>query len=375
MKESYNKNLLNDVILGYVFRILLMIISYMTIPLTLKYLGKSLYSEWVVVLSFIMWLGVSDLGISNSMRNYITKSIESKDKQIQSGVNYSFSLMLVISLMILLVINVYNYMSGLEYSFACFTLTLVLINLPFTISQAILLGSQNSPRQQRYQLYNGLIVISGVYLFLLFDLDKNLLLMSILYFLGIVSISYNSWRYILKNLKIELPKVINIKKERHRELEGNSFIFFIIQVSGLIVFSTDFYLMSLFFNSDAVTEYFLIDKLYSTFNIFITILLVPIWGYMAKAKENNNFLWIRQKLLLLISLFFILSLFLYLISNYDFLIIEKWTGINDIKSFDKSDSIYFFVGSIFLAFNSLFTIVANGLNIIKIQAFLILVGA
>ncbi|EGR3003182.1 hypothetical protein DMW06_23065, partial [Vibrio parahaemolyticus] len=97
MKESYNKNLLNDVILGYVFRILLMIISYMTIPLTLKYLGKSLYSEWVVVLSFIMWLGVSDLGISNSMRNYITKSIESKDKQIQSGVNYSFSLMLVIS--------------------------------------------------------------------------------------------------------------------------------------------------------------------------------------------------------------------------------------------------------------------------------------
>ena len=64
---------------GMIYKILSMCLSYISIPLFLKYLGQQDYGLWMTIFSIVSWIYTFDLGIGNGLKNKLTESLTKKN--------------------------------------------------------------------------------------------------------------------------------------------------------------------------------------------------------------------------------------------------------------------------------------------------------
>lgn len=64
---------------GMIYKILSMCLSYISIPLFLKYLGQQDYGLWMTIFSIVSWVYTFDLGIGNGLKNKLTESLTKKN--------------------------------------------------------------------------------------------------------------------------------------------------------------------------------------------------------------------------------------------------------------------------------------------------------
>ena len=103
MKEKLKNTYLINTALNYIFRVINMFISYITIPLTLGYLDNERYGVWQTILAIISWASLSNFGIGNGLRNKVTESLEKKNyKRLKSYITSAYVYLTVISVIILI---------------------------------------------------------------------------------------------------------------------------------------------------------------------------------------------------------------------------------------------------------------------------------
>jgi len=68
---SRTKLLLRGLGVGYISLVASMVYSFLSIPLALKYLGKTEYGLWALVLSITSYLNFSELGMTNSVQRHL----------------------------------------------------------------------------------------------------------------------------------------------------------------------------------------------------------------------------------------------------------------------------------------------------------------
>jgi O-antigen/teichoic acid export membrane protein len=79
---SKTKLLFRSLGVGYVSLAVNMAYSFLSIPLALKYLGKTDYGLWALVLSITSYLNFSELGMTNSIARHLIDSKNSRpDRQ------------------------------------------------------------------------------------------------------------------------------------------------------------------------------------------------------------------------------------------------------------------------------------------------------
>ena len=66
---------------SFTFKILAMGLSYISIPLFLKYLGEKDYGIWMTIFSIVSWINTFDLGIGNGLKNKLTENYSKKNFQ------------------------------------------------------------------------------------------------------------------------------------------------------------------------------------------------------------------------------------------------------------------------------------------------------
>ena len=66
---------------GVVGRGLTLLINVVTLPLTLRYLGRFEYGIWVTVSTSVVMLSVLDLGIANTLNNFIAEAHAENDRE------------------------------------------------------------------------------------------------------------------------------------------------------------------------------------------------------------------------------------------------------------------------------------------------------
>ena len=79
--------------------------------------------------------------------------------------------------------------------------------------------------------------------------------------------------------------------------------FFIMQLSSIIIFTTDNLLITQLFGPAEVTVYDVVYKLFSLISIGHNIILLPLWSGFTDAYVKSDIKWIRKTLKKLIYFF------------------------------------------------------------------------
>lgn len=299
-----NNNLKLNIIFNFFLKGISIGINFLLIPLMLRYLDNEEYGVWILILSITGWIYTFDIGIGNGLKNKISQYLVLKKyNEIKRFIITSYIVVSIISFIIFIILfislkyfNLHDYLNInfldekkifylliINIGFVCFNFILSLCNNIFIGSQKVCFSYLNNALSQFFILLS----IIG----LSFKKEKSIFYLSIFYGL---SISFShiilTVVYFWKN-KLIIPKISDISLNKISNIVNIGGKIFFIQISGLIIFTTDNFIISRFLGPEKIVEYSIVNKFFSIPIIIISLILTPIWPKSTEKYYLKDYKW------------------------------------------------------------------------------------
>ena len=339
-----NDGLLLNILSNFIFKGLGVGLSFISIPIMLKYLDKDNYGLWILILSITNWIYTFDIGIGNGLKNRLAESLSKKNEnEAKKYIATSYFFVTIISMIFLLISWIFleniiltkllniTYLSNDELNKIIFiNIGFVCINFVFSLCNNIFLGSQKSYLSSVNNVLSQ--ILSFIFLLLLFKIKENsIILLSFSYGLGI-SISHIIltiyYFYKNKELLFNIKDIILIKA---KNIFGVGLKIFLVQIAGLVIFSTDNFIITKYTGIENVAVYNVVNKLFGIPTLILTLITTPIWPAVTKAFYEGNQQWIKDTLKKLEKLFLLLALIVVMLILVAKPFIKIWT-LNEIEA-------------------------------------------
>ena len=260
-------------------KILTKLIGFVVTPIVLSYLGKNDYGVWIIIGSFIGYMGLMDFGITGSVTQLIAKNNNEEDKvKINSIVNNSFFLQIIIGVIIILIgvacsfffpewFNIES--DSKDIIWLVFLLAAVGygISLPPRTLQGLIQGRQYISLAIWLEFF--LFISTTLLNLLMLELGFGLLALPI----GTIAIRLVSYFLFFKIAKKTFPDLeLSISYFNWKEAKGIfkvSSVWFIGGMSAVIIYSSDTMIIGSIIGTGIVTTYVLTYRLSEVFRHFI----------------------------------------------------------------------------------------------------------
>jgi O-antigen/teichoic acid export membrane protein len=360
--------------------------GFITIPLTLHYLGPERFGLWMTINSIIAMLSFADFGIGNGLLNSISEANGKNDNNaICKYISSAYVVLGSITLFILLAFNlIYPFVSWADLINVKSTLAIeevgltvaVLvsvfsINITAGIIQRVQMGLQMSFASNLWQISAGLLALLVIIIFIHLNLGLPWLVFGIAGVPLLLSTanSFHFFLFVRRDLspKIKYVNIVAIKKIAHTGL-----LFLILQITASLVFSSDSIIISKILGAEAVTQYSVPEKIFSIIPIFLSMVLTPLWPAYGEAIGRGDGAWVRRVFIKSLWLSFVFSsisaVFILIGANF---ILSIWVG----KDVNPPFMLLLGLGvwKVCEACGNAFAMLLNGANVIKIQVVLALI--
>lgn len=362
-------------------RLISILITFISVPLLLSYLGKEKYGIWLTIFSFVGWLSMFELGLGQGLRLKLTEAFSKKrSHEVQSYIStfYIFFIAVgcaVIGLFLLININIHwHEVLGIEnfnpseinsailILIVSFLLILIFKNIGIIFSALQLPFIDNIIKTSSQLLFLSLIAF-----FIFFGTNSSLVLVSIASILPLLALYliFSAYFFFKKSPSL-FPKIRNFSKPLLKNVVKPGIIFFFIQACSLVLHSTDNLIILKLLSPTDVTTYNISYQYFGAPFNFYTLFIASHWSSFIDATVNQDYQWIKRKINLFLKLFLLLIIsYSILYFCYDF-IIAFWTkGSNiEIDPVLNINMILFFLIS---AFTTIFIYVINAAGLLRMQ--------
>lgn len=382
--SSKNKVILKNTIGAFVVKGFALIVSLLTTPAYIKYFkNDAVLGVWYTLLSVLIWFLNFDLGIGNGIRNNLVEAFSNNDRLeakriISSGL---FSVLLVSAFLVIggvvliffcdlnwlfnISSNVISY-EALRRS-VIFVFCAIMLRFLLTFVSSIFYALQQSAVNNFLTLCVSILQLLFVLVFHFENQSTALVALSIAYLvlsnLPLLLAGVIIFLTILKDCK---PNFKFITKEHSKKVMGIGGVFFICQITYMLISNTNEFLITKLFSPEYTTEYSFYYKLTSLVSMVVTLAMTPIWSIVTKAFVEKDFLWLR-KLYRIIKIVGMCSILLqFLAIPFLQTIMDIWLG-KGIVNVDYLTAVAFACfGSVFVYSGMLSTIVC-GMARMKLQ--------
>lgn len=329
LKKSMNLENISElkinIILNFIIKGGSILINFLMVPLMLKYLDSKEYGLWLLILSIINWIYTFDIGIGNSLRNKIAEyRVKENDIKIKEVIITSYVYMLILSLIFFIIIcivlkfiNINSFLNVMFiereklYKLIIINIGFVCINFVLSLCNNIFIGSQKTYLSALNNFFNQILILGSLYILILLK-KKSIFYLSIIYgssisFSHIILTTY----YFIKNRKY-IPTISNFCLSKISELLNIGGKIFLIQIAGLIIFSTDNFIISYFLGTEKVAEYSIVNKYCTIPMIILNLISTPLWSQATKKYYEKNYEWFME-IIKKLKKFFILVCFILLV--------------------------------------------------------------
>lgn len=383
--ESIKRNKYrNNILLNYIFKIFTIGLGLYSTRITIGYLGNTLYGLWATIASIISWMSSGDFGIGNGLRNKYAQAYSANDQErqnqlIATGAVTLSKISLVIFFVviglteILILLRIINnvvrlpmYITGL---FFC-------VNMVLGISQSIVYARQKSWLVTANGFFITTLNVTAILLLELLGIQADLTIFAIIH--GFCTTIPNI--FIMVYLKItgcdllKTCKKSNFSRELRVGIVNTGLAFFCLQICSIVLNSTDNVIINYLFDSDMVTKYSAITKVYETGQSLFSIVLIAFWSAVTFHAARDNYQWIISEVKRLLLLWGVYSVGVIVVSLVLNPIIHIWLGENAFY-YEPELVALFCVYGITIAFTSIFVNIANGLQKLKLQLIISVIGA
>lgn len=360
-----------DYLLYFVFKSFSLISFVFTTPILLSGLGDSEFGVWSTISSFITWILVLDFGIGNYLRNRVSElSITDPSheiiKEYAKGliISASVAVAVCISLMGATVFINWQDLLGISSSgpdpFLPITCIILFTSFSF-VSNLIFFyyyGLQKSYLVALMQSSSHLLFIFTAVLLNAYQ-EMSLLRISIAFGLSqVLPGALASIRFFAKN---DLPKYLRPLPSMR---DSSLFLkiggrFFLIQLTALILFSTDKVLLANLFGPSKVTDYEIVFRVFSLCVLFQSLLLTPAWGKYSRDYFSGRLSLVRKQLIFHGMIFALLTLVTLVLGFFMNPILSVWVG-ETVQSETFIVALLIYV--ILMIWNNVYAILLNATN-------------
>ena len=309
------------------------IVYLLLVPVTLGYLNQYEYGIWLTLNSILMWINSFDIGLGNGMRNRLAESMAKDNRQL-GRIYVSTTFFMLIGLMGLLIffgticepfIDWYGILSTSqdqvplldEIVYVAFSI--FCLNFIFKFIGNVYLAMQ-------LPAINNMMVVSGHLLSLIVIYILTLTTPGSLFWVAVVYSASPLVIYLIaypitfkKIYPFLSPTIQCFKKEYLKNLFGISFQFFLLQLSGILLFAFANLLISHMFGPENVTPYNIAYRYFSLVPMIMNLILAPMWSATTDAYAKGDINWIKLTIIRIRKILVIATICIVIM-----IVISKW---------------------------------------------------
>ncbi len=376
-----------NISLGLFFKVLNLGIVYFTIPFLLKYLGNEKYGVWVTIFSVVNILFFVDLGIVNGLKTKLSEALSlGKQKIAQEYISTAYISIFSISILFFLVgffviqninltslLNIDNGITedNLKQVFLI-TLIFIVFNFFLSIYKPLYSAINKSAKVELSLLLYQLSIFCLIY-YSIQNLQSSLQNVAIYYGISNLIISLLFSYFFFKERQHLIPSFMFFNKNKIKELMSLSIDFFIIQLSMIIIFTTDNLLISNLLGPKEVTNYDVVLKLFQVLIIISLIVLDPFWALFSDAFQKRDYTWLKATIKWLNKLFILFLISVIILVFTAPKIITLWIG----ETVQVNQALVYSMGIFVIVrvYAAIYMYFLNGIGEIKLQKWLYVFGA
>jgi O-antigen/teichoic acid export membrane protein len=307
-----------NIIYSFLIKGYSIVIQFALVPLTLNYLDKFQYGIWLTLASLLEWFNFFDIGIGHGLRNKLAEALANNDVRLcKIYISTAYALVSIIFLGFILlfylinpyldwtsILNAPASISADLSKLILYVLVFFCLRFIFNLISVVLFANQSPAINNLMGPLGSTLAFIGIYI-LTKTTGSSLLWAAIVLSAAplVILILFNlilfNTRY--KTLKPSF-KFVNFKYAH--SLLGLGVQFFIIQMSILVVFSTDNIILTQLFGPEQVTVYNIALRYFNIGIMINGIITYTFWSPFTEAYAKKDFIWIKETLnkLQLISL-------------------------------------------------------------------------
>jgi O-antigen/teichoic acid export membrane protein len=317
------------------------IVGFISVPLTVRYLGAERYGAWVTISTAMAWIAIADFGLSNSLTNAVSEGYAKERHDLaQNYVAAAFWSLTGIAALLAVgfflfwphlqwyrIFNVQSLQARAEVGpTVAIAFAIFVLNFPFTIIAKIYGAYQEVAVANSWAAAGS--ILSLVALIAVTQLKGGLVSLVIAVSGAVLLTNVISAIWVFGWSKPWLvPRLDRVSWPALRKLGSLGGMFFVVQISALALFQTDNLIIAHYLGAASVTPYSVTWRLF-TYTILFQILASPsFWPAYAEAFSRGDQAWIRRsfRLNFKISLAstFALTVPLVFFGRW---VIQKWAG-------------------------------------------------
>ena len=378
-----------NVVLSIFLKGISILISFLIVPITIRYVDSTQYGIWLTISSLMAWFYFFDIGFTNGFRNRFAEAVAKNDtlraKEYVSTTYAALILLAALMLLIILPINEFIDWSNIlnispEYKDILKTTFIILIsflalNLICQVFTTMVVADQRPAISSIISVIGQVLSLLGIYVATETACFKgSISTLAFIYsgapFLAtlIASIILFKGRY-----AAYIPSVHAVKLKLIPNILGIGIKFFIITTSMLFIFQLMNVIISRELGPDSVTEYNIAYKYYNVIFMVAILILTPFWSAFTDAYAKKDYPWMRNvsnKLQMIGLLAIPILILMILISNWFF---SFWIGEGFSVSLKTNISVAFYV--YLLVYSNIYMYLMNGLGKVTIQLYIYLLFA
>lgn len=342
--DSRSKKAAKNIIVASFFKVGDTLIYLLLVPLTLDYLNPFEYGIWITLNSILGWINSFDIGLGNGLRNKLSEAIASDDKEaarkyVSTAFVLLFCLGCILAVLGIFLIhkidwyqllnvsteNVNNLVDIITFSYIFFCINFVLKTIG-NIYQALQL-----PSALHIMNFLGHLLALVAICILKQTVDGSLLWIAIVYSAAppfVYLCAYPvTFYYLFKYLR---PSFGYFDKNSVSGLFNLSIVFFLLQISSVILFSLSNLIISNIFGPTEVTAYNITQRYFSVVSMLFGIVLTPMWSAATDAYVKGELLWIQNTMRKLRRILLLVGVLLVVMVVFSPVIFDLWIG-NDVN--------------------------------------------
>jgi len=365
-------------------------VSFISIPLTLHYLGSERFGLWMTISSIIAMMEFADLGIGNGLLNAVSKAHGLNDFMLmRSSITGAFFLLSSIAMVILaLFFSIYHLVDWASFfnvndslaaaesgpSVALFVLCFAL-GIPLMIVQKVQLGLQLGFFARLWQSLGGVFGLVALLFVIHFEGGLPWLVVAISGSPLIVALINTTVFFGFQKTEI-LPRFADLagSGSSMKSIAHLGGLFLVLQLASSVAFSSDNYIISRILGVERVAEYAIVSKLFESAMMVMGMFISPLWPAFGEAKARGDVAWIRSTLKKALRLTLLMGCCVAaVLIVFGPWIIEMWIG----KRLEVPFVLIFLYGIWIILKLTGVTLAAflNGMNIVSLQVIISLIFA
>lgn len=299
-KALFKSRLARNAAASGLLKPLSLLISYIYVPVVLSYLGVERYGAWAAILSVLSWIGYFDIGIGNGLRNKLTeamaKSETEKCRQLISSAYVMLSVIATAASAVMITAALlldWNSILGLKERYSglgavvVISIGFVALNFVLSLCKNVLFALQMASMCSLIDIAGQLMNLFGVLAVSLFT-KGSLLAVSLISGGSSVAASLIFSVVLYSRHRELIPSLRSADRKVGKEVTALGLKFFVIQISGLILFTTDSLIISGLYGAENVTPYSIVNKLFTAVIGVHAAFMAPMWSAVTKASSEND---------------------------------------------------------------------------------------